>query len=190
MKKCIAFALAALMLLSQAVCADALKEYRAFLDETHIFTVEYDPSVYTIDTQSAADENTPESIWFFSLESDDYFIDCNMEYEAELSDFSLYLADEDEIMDYARFLCDAYKDSNCEYVETHSVTAVNGAKSARLPFIILHMRDEEYGETYYAETVSHGYCIYFEIYDQYIARPNADKKQALMSLINTFTPIP
>ncbi len=186
MKRIIALALLALCFIGAA----AGEEYVNSFKDIRVFSVSYDPDVFELDDKEYKTDNTDSYEWCFMLISDDYSINCEMEYVPGYERFSLFSASDDEKLAYADVLCAANAEYNSEYVETYEITVRNGNKSAVLPFIILHMNDDHYGETYYAETVANGCAIYFEIYDYNPKRPNAGKKQILLSLLDTFVPIP
>ncbi len=186
MKRIIALVLAVLCI----PCAALAEQYVNSFKGTPVFSIEYNPNDFELDDLAFEHENTASYEWCFMMYSEKYFIYCEMEYVPGYEKFSLFSATEEEIKEYVDMLCEANSEYDAEYSETYKITVTNGKKSAVLPFVILHMNDSEFGETYYAETVSNGCAIYFEIYDDNPKRPSADKKQILLSLLDTFAPIP
>lgn len=186
MKRLLVFALT----LSLLLCARAEKAYGT-LDGKHIFSVEYDENVFAIDTSRYADENASDFRFHFLLQSDQNDVLCCMQYVPEYADFSGFSASDAEFRDYlSSFDDEDVEGVRYEYAETYRVKLRNGAREAELPFAVFMVDDKEEGmDSCYAETVSHGWVIYIEVYNNRNDTVGVEDLRLLKSILNTFSPI-
>lgn len=185
MKKTLIFALALLALF----CAHAEKAYGK-LDDKPIFSVEYDGKAFKMDDTVYSDENAADFRFHFLLQNELNDVISCMEYVPEYRDFSSYLATEAELSEYAAGFDGSDAGFTYEFVEIYRVKVRNGACEAVLPFVIMKVDDrEEHMDSYYAETVSHGWAVYIEVYNNVRDTVDEADLRLLKSILDAFTPI-
>lgn len=186
MKKIVA--IVAVMLLF--VCAQAEETLYGALNGTKIFSVKYDEKQMKPDTTNYVSANTDDFKWLFSLKNDTNTIDCCLEYVPGYREFSSYLASDELFQRYISSLNMSNEKSENRYVKTYCVTAHNGEKSALIPFAVVKIYDlKNEWDSYYAETVSHGWTIWFEVYKTQGEDVDENDLQCLENILKTFEPI-
>ena len=183
MKKPLVIALILLLCLG----ARAEKAYGT-LDGQRIFSVEYDENEFTQDTTGYADRNTENFRFHFALKSAKNDVMCCMEYLPEYRDFSSFSATEEEFRDYISGFDYAEEGLRYEYRETYRVRVRNGSREAFLPFVIVKV-DEGREKSWYAETVSHGWAVYIEAYNNVSRAADESDLILLKSILDSFSPI-
>ena len=182
------------VLLAAAICfsfsAFAEKTAKGSFGGKDMFSIRYDENLYQYDDEYYNNLNTQTSEWQFMLWKEDVAITCTVEYWREWKNYSTFQASDAENMEYFQTVMeDSYSDCRSEFIETYRVNVSNGSKTASLPFLIYMV---EYGEgdvTYFAETVTHGYSIYFEVFDSDNGGEKDSRLQLIHDILNTFQPL-
>lgn len=181
---------AILCVFSMVLSLSAMGEsaYRCELGGKNVFEVSYHENEWMLMKGKEAEE---EYTWLFTLYNDEYYIQCAMEYMEDYKDLSLYLSDTLTIAEYVEATCKAYEEYGCEFKNMHMIQVSRDGKTASLPFLEYRMKDAEYGESVFMETVSHGWSIMFEIFDADSQNPgNQDVKCGmLLKLLDGFSPM-
>ena len=180
-------ALAAALVLLLCLTARAERAYGT-LNGQRIFFVEYDENAFTLDTTGYAHENEERFRFHFQLKSEKNDVMCCMEYLPEYRDFSSFSATEEEFRDYISGFDYAEEGLRYEYRETYRVRVRNGSREAFLPFVIVKV-DEGREKSWYAETVSHGWAVYIEAYNNVSRAADESDLILLKSILDSFTPI-
>ncbi|MBQ3079067.1 MAG: hypothetical protein IJC48_03585 [Clostridia bacterium] len=191
MKKRIA---ALLVLLTAALGFQALageQMYTASLLGREFFRITYDDSVWIFDDENYQEESSDMFYWLFDLYNEEYIVICSVEFMPDYEDFSAYLADEEDVLSYAKDVESAFSEYDCVYNEICTYEVANGRKNASLPFLVFTMYDAKDGKSVYMETVTHGYALGFHIYESEV-KPEIshdDMQMVLDELVRTISPI-
>lgn len=153
MKKITALFLAILLTLSLAGGAFAAGETFT----TKYFTLEL-PEEWVVDMENLEEESEEglEVLGFFGgMEDVSLAGAACLVYYDELKDFSSWNATEEEVEEYKEILMEEFEEDDPEFVGTLTAGSV--------PFILIRCTDED-GDYLYADTVTNGYSIQFEVY--------------------------
>ncbi len=171
------------------LCGAACAEGTAYgsLNGARVFSVKYDDAFFKLDTESYLDTGNKDTFWQFMLYSDQIYIDCNIDDYGK--DISLFEMSESEIDEYGRGLVDIFRGYTGKYTGIRYVRVSDGKHQAKLPFVTLTF--SRYGEPdgYYAETVAHGYCIWFDCEREGMRVSDWKAQELLETLIDSFAPI-
>jgi len=138
-----------------------------------LFNVQYDSS-FALDQYSYLESSNGK--WFFVLYNGTFSIDCGMERGNRGMGMTLSGADAQTLDAYAAAVCQATGGSLTE------IYTANGQ-----PFAIVSAYRPGLGRVYYAETVTGGAAIYFEIYNLATGSVDAAALSALKSIIGGFS---
>lgn len=188
MKKRICMLLALTLCLS--VSAYAEKTVKGSFGGKDMFSIRYDETRFQFDDEYYDDMNTKLSEWQFMIWKDDVAVTCTVEYWREWENYSTFQASEEENMNYFKTVMEeSYSDCETQFIETYLVGVTNGKASAALPFLIYTVEYSEGDITYFAETVTHGYSVYFEVFDDVEANEKVNCLQLLHEILDTFQPL-
>lgn len=138
-----------------------------------LFSVQYDGS-FALDQYSYLESG--HGTWFFVLYNGTYSIDCGMERVNRGVGQTLAGADARMISAYAQAVCQA---TGGHLVESCTV----GSQ----PFVIVSANRPGLGQVYYAETVTGGSAIYFEIYNLAAGVVESGALNALKGILGGFS---
>ena len=184
MKKILCVILA--LVCMQGVCLGE-SSARGSISGKEMFKISYDDAFLACDTQTYLYENGDGYFWQFMLYNEDIYIDCAIEEAGD--DVSLYLLDESDIDFYGETLIYAFNDYAAKYTGIRYVTVTNGSKTALLPFVTFELTYEDYPVSYYAETATHGYAIYFLCEREAYAISDEAARELFFSVLDSFEPI-
>ena len=176
-----AILLTVLLLTISLVCG-ALADGVAFT--TKYFTLEL-PEGWTIDTEDLdqeAEENVEPLGYFYSPDETALAAGCFLVYYEELKDMALWNAGEEELKQYAEGIMEEFEDDHPEYIGTMTAGSV--------PFVLIKCKDDE-GEYLYADTITNGYSIQFEVslMDEENSYPLTDEAiEQFKTILSTFKP--
>jgi hypothetical protein len=181
MKRTICLLLAA-VLLALPACAALAESGQTFTTEYYTLTL---PADWTIDTSNLESEEDFQVLGsFYSPENPGLVIEAGLVHYADMSDVSLWNADEETMQNYIDAVMEDMKDENPEYVSTLKVGAI--------PFLVFKVSDED-GPFYYIDTMTNGYAVVFYAYsagsdsDALLHMSQAEWAQ-VESILSTFKP--
>ena len=150
MKRMICILLSLALALPALLCA---AEGVTFKSSYYTLTL---PAGWEIDTDDAGPEDGYEFLGgFYSPDDTGLVVFAYLEYYEELADVSLWDADDELIQEYADILLEDFSDDNPEYIGV--------VKAGAIPFVLVRCTDE-YGDYLYADTMTNGYAVEFEVY--------------------------
>lgn len=152
------------------------------------FTLEC-PAGWEIDLSDCEDYSEPDDGYYYlgALIGEDAIVeislqDCREDYD----DLSLYAASAAEIAAYREDILDLLLEESdeAEFLEAWDENPQG------VPFLIFYESSEDDGESYYADTISGGWCIYFYYYTYYEDDSlNADHLAVFQALLESLRPI-
>lgn len=150
MKHVVCLALA-LLLAASLFCSAAAE---------NVFTTKYFtmtlPDGWEIDTEDLESGQDAEALGFFgSSEEIGLVAGAYLVYYEDLKDFALWNAGEEELQAYAETVIEDFGDDSSEWIGT--------VMAGSIPFILIKGEDAD-GEYLYADTITNGYSIQFEVY--------------------------
>ena len=182
MKRLLSFAFALALALSAVCCAAAAEK----IFKTAYFTITL-PSGWDFDTEDACvDEDGDEYLGFFGEDkSIGLIVGAYIVYYEDLSDISLWNSSEAELQEYADSVMYDFADEEPEYLGI--------VMAGKIPFVLIKATDED-GEYLYADTMTNGYAIEFQVYvmgaDGETQYPMTEKYIELFkSVLATFQPV-
>ncbi len=151
MKKTMAMFLAAMLMMSAVFCASA--EGVSFSTKYFKLTL---PDDWEVDMDDLESEEGIESLGFFGA-SDDIGIvaAAYLVYYEDLKEISLWNADESTLQEYADAVMADFEDDDPEMIGT--------VMAGSIPFILIKAQDED-GDYLYADTITNGYAIEFQVF--------------------------
>ena len=184
MKRIVTLLLALLLGLSAICCAAA----EGVTFTTPYFTITL-PDDWDFDTTPLDDEEDEEGFEYLGLfgstEDVGILAMAYLVYYEDLTDISLWNADEDDMALYIEAILDDFEDDDPELLGT--VTA------GSIPFVLIRGTDED-GEYLYADTMTNGYAIEIEAFvldeDGETQLPFTDEYiEQFKSILETFLPV-
>ena len=151
MKKLLAIVLSLLLVLA---AVSALADSVTFT--TKYFSLEL-PDGWIVDTDDLEDESEEglEALGFFSAPDEIGLVaGAYLVYYEELKDMALWNSSEEELKEYAEAVMESFEDENPEYLGV--------VKAGNVPFVLFRCTDSD-GEYLYADTITNGYSIQFEV---------------------------
>lgn len=181
MKRAISLLLAMLVLALPA-CGALAESTQTFATDYYTLTL---PSDWTIDTSEANGDDEFRTLgYLYAPEVPGLVIEAGLIHYEDMSDVSLWNADEETMQGYIDAVLDELKDEKAEYLST--------LKVGQIPFLIFSGEDAN-GPYRYIDTMTNGYAVAFYAYvagdDSDALLPMSDADWARVeSILNTFTP--
>ena len=174
--------LLAAVLLTLSFACSALADGTTFT--TKYFTLEL-PEGWTIDTEelNAESEENVEALGYLDAPGEvSLDIGCFLVYYEDLKDLALWSASEEDLKAYADTIMEEFADARPEYL--------GNIMAGSVPFVLIKCTDEE-GEFLYADTLTNGYSIQFEVsmMDDEKYYPLTDEAvEEFKTILSTFKP--
>lgn len=152
---------------------------------TKYFTLDL-PENWIVDTEKLEDlsEQGIELLGYFSGPKDiDLTVSACLIYYDDLKDISLWNAGEQDIEAYKDSILEDFADEQPEFLEIITVNNV--------PFVLVRCTDED-GTYVYADTITNGYSIQFQVYlaDEENFHPITDEAiEQFKTILATFKPV-
>lgn len=147
------------------------------------------PDNWEVDTSENDEYSDPADQYFYLgyMVSEDAVIEMDIAYDDGYAGESLSQMSKSELADYQEALKDWLEDDG-DYKATYVGLYEVGDYS--IPFMVFKISSQRYGDSYYAETLSGGWCISFEYYmyyeDDQLTKAGLNE---LLDILSTFTPI-
>ena len=187
MKKMVC-AFVALFLIALAY-ATAEEKATGYLNGKEVFFVTFDEKQLTVDNEYYRHENKEDYFWQFILYNRDISIDCGIDVTA--GDRSLFKMTSAEVDEYGRSLENMYDGIGYkgEYMGARYIAVTDGARRAYVPFVTVRLSKAGEPDGYYAETVAHGYAIWFDCAREDKTVSDAEALALLKAILDSFTPV-
>ena len=160
-----------------------------YLNGREVFRVSYDEKLLTLDSEYYRHESTEDYFWQFILYNDFISVDCGIDVTS--GDKSLFGMQPDEVDEYGLSLRNMYDGIGYtgEYLGAKYVPVTNGGRRAYVPFVMIRLSKAGEPDGYYAETVAHGYAIWFDCAREDRTVSDADALKLLEALLDSFSPV-
>ncbi len=176
------FPLLLIALLALTACGALAEAGQTFSNDYYTLTV---PADWVIDTSGANEDEDFRTLGnLYSPDDPGLVIETGLVHYADLSDISLWDADEETMQNYIDALLEELGDDKPEYVST--------LKVGQIPFLVFRAESVN-GPYYYIDTMTNGYAVVFYAYnagtDSDALLPMSDDDWAQVeAILTTFKP--